>query len=84
MTDIALRVVGGILVADDPAAFPRLGDGVNFNVGAEGSFLTANGIYTAIPVPADAPRRAEPAPHGLRRTGALPGRPNPTLLSPLS
>ena len=37
VTDIALRVVGGILLADDPAAFPRLGDGVNFNVGAESS-----------------------------------------------
>ena len=49
VTDIALRVVGGILVADDPAAFPRLGDGVNFNVGAEGSFLTPNGIYGQFP-----------------------------------
>jgi hypothetical protein len=49
VTDIALRVVAGILVVDDPAAFPRLGDGVNFNVGAEGSFLTANGIYGQFP-----------------------------------
>ena len=58
VTDIALRVVGGILVADDPAAFPRLGDGVNFNVGAEGSFLTANGIYGQFPF--------LPTPHGGR------------------
>jgi Domain of unknown function (DUF4331) len=49
VTDSALRVVGGILVADDPAAFPRLGDGVNFNVGAESSFVTGNGIYTIFP-----------------------------------
>jgi hypothetical protein len=49
VTDIALRVVAGILVVDDPAAFPRLGDGVNFNAGAEGSFLTANGIYGQFP-----------------------------------
>jgi hypothetical protein len=49
VTDIALRVVGGILVAPDPAAFPRLGDGVNFNVGAESSQITANGISTVFP-----------------------------------
>ena len=51
VTDIALRVVGGILVTNDPAGFPRLGDGVNFNVGAEGApvTLTPNGIYTVFP-----------------------------------
>ena len=49
VTDIALRVVGGILVADDPAAFPRLGDGVNFNVGVQSSLSTGNGIYTVFP-----------------------------------
>ena len=26
-----------------------LGDGVNFNIGAEGSNLTGNGIYTVFP-----------------------------------
>jgi hypothetical protein len=53
VTDIALRVVGGILLTlGDPVAFanfPRLGDGVNFNIGAEGSLVTTNGIYTAFP-----------------------------------
>ena len=36
----------------DPTAFtnfPRLGDGVNFNIGTESSLVTANGIYTAFP-----------------------------------
>ena len=47
VTDIALRVVAGFLL--NPAGTPRLGDGVNFNVGAEGSNLTANGIYTVFP-----------------------------------
>jgi len=46
VTDIALRVVAGILVN---ANTPRLGDGTNFNIGAEGSNLTANGIYTVFP-----------------------------------
>jgi hypothetical protein len=49
VTDIALRVVAGILVADEPASFPRLGDGVNYNVGAQSSLVTANGIYTVFP-----------------------------------
>jgi hypothetical protein len=49
VTDIALRVVGGILLAGDPAAFPRLGDGVNFNVGTESAAVTPNGIYTVFP-----------------------------------
>ena len=47
VTDIAFRVVAGFLL--DPAGTPRLGDGVNFNIGAEGSNLTANGIYTVFP-----------------------------------
>jgi hypothetical protein len=47
VTDIALRVVAGFLL--NPAGTPRLGDGVNFNIGAEGSHLTANGIYTVFP-----------------------------------
>lgn len=47
VTDIALRVVAGFLL--NPAGTPRLGDGVNFNIGAEGSNLTTNGIYTVFP-----------------------------------
>jgi hypothetical protein len=47
VTDIALRVVAGFLL--DPAGTPRLGDGTNFNVGAEDGNLTANGIYTGFP-----------------------------------
>jgi hypothetical protein len=47
VTDIALRVVAGFLL--NPAGTPTLGDGVNFNIGAEGSNLTANGIYTVFP-----------------------------------
>lgn len=46
VTDVALRVVAGILT--NPAV-PNLGDGVNFNVGAVGSNKTANGIATAFP-----------------------------------
>jgi len=53
VTDIALRVVGGILqTLSDPDAFanfPRLGDGVNFNIGPQSSSVTANGIYTIFP-----------------------------------
>ena len=50
VTDIALRVVAGVLIAPPPpTAALKLGDGVNFNVGAEGSNLTANGIYTKFP-----------------------------------
>ncbi|MGB0127693.1 MAG: DUF4331 domain-containing protein [Rhodocyclaceae bacterium] len=45
VTDIALRVVAGALLGPVPA----LGDGVNFNLGAQGSNLTANGIYTVFP-----------------------------------
>jgi len=43
--DIALRVVAGALLGPVPA----LGDGVNFNIGAVGSNLTGNGIYTVFP-----------------------------------
>ncbi|MEW6682977.1 MAG: DUF4331 domain-containing protein [Nitrospirota bacterium] len=46
VTDIALRVVGGVLT--NPAT-PYLGDGVNFNIGAPGTSVTANGIATAFP-----------------------------------
>jgi hypothetical protein len=46
VTDVALRVVGGILT--NPAT-PNLGDGVNFNVGSVGGNKTANGIATAFP-----------------------------------
>ncbi len=45
VTDIALRVVAGALLGPVPA----LGDGVNFNIGAVGSNITANGIYTIFP-----------------------------------
>ena len=72
VTDIALRVVGGILVADDPAAFPRLGDGVNFNVGVRELALDRQRHLHGLPVPADASRRAEPAPPGLWRGGREP------------
>src|SRR5262245_18065351 len=53
VTDIALRVVAGVLVPGPTAAFPhtRLGDGVNFNSGvpAGSSNVTANGIATKFP-----------------------------------
>jgi hypothetical protein len=45
VTDIVLRVVAGALLG----SVPRLGDGVNFNIGAMGSNLTDNGIYTVFP-----------------------------------
>jgi len=45
VTDIVLRVVAGALKGNTT----RLGDGVNFNIGAQGSNLTANGIYTVFP-----------------------------------
>jgi Domain of unknown function (DUF4331) len=46
VTDVALRVVAGLLKG---ATVPNLGDGVNFNIGAEGSNLTPNGIYKVFP-----------------------------------
>ena len=46
VTDVALRVVAGILT--NPTV-PNLGDGVNFNVGSVGGSKTANGIATAFP-----------------------------------
>ena len=46
VTDVALRVVAGILT--NPAV-PNLGDGVNFNIGAVGGNKTANGIALAFP-----------------------------------
>jgi hypothetical protein len=45
VTDVALRVVAGALLGP----VPPLGDGVNFNIGARGSNLTGNGIYTVFP-----------------------------------
>lgn len=45
VTDITLRVVAGALLGP----VPNLGDGVNFNIGAQGSNLTGNGIYTTFP-----------------------------------
>ena len=49
VTDIALRVVAGKLIPGAPTGNLLLGDGVNFNIGAEGSNLTANGIYKVFP-----------------------------------
>ena len=46
VTDIALRVVSGVLLGTGNA---RLGDGVNFNIGAPGTGVTANGIATSFP-----------------------------------
>ena len=48
VTDIALRVVAGKLIGT-PEGNLALGDGVNFNIGTEGSNVTANGIYTVFP-----------------------------------
>jgi hypothetical protein len=45
VTDVALRVVAGALLGP----VPKLGDGVNFNIGAKGPNLTSNGIYTVFP-----------------------------------
>ena len=47
VVDITLRVVGGVLISGN--AVPNLGDGVNFNIGAFGSNITANGISTVFP-----------------------------------
>src|SRR3989441_4843743 len=44
VTDIAIRVVGG-----ENYIAARAGDGVNFLQGAQGSNLTANGIYKVVP-----------------------------------
>ncbi|MCI0667904.1 MAG: DUF4331 domain-containing protein [Methylococcaceae bacterium] len=45
VTDIVLRVAAGALLGP----VPNLGDGVNFNIGAPGNNLSANGIYTIFP-----------------------------------
>ncbi len=45
VTDIVLRVAAGALLGP----VPNLGDGVNFNIGAPGTNVTANGIYTKFP-----------------------------------
>jgi hypothetical protein len=43
--------VAGVLIGPKPPASAalKLGDGVNFNIGAQGSNITANGIYTTFP-----------------------------------
>ena len=46
VTDIALRVVSGVLLGTGNA---RLGDGVNFNIGAVGPDITPNGIAQSFP-----------------------------------
>ncbi|WP_019864684.1 DUF4331 domain-containing protein [Methylovulum miyakonense] len=46
VTDIALRVVSGALLG---LPVPKLGDGVNYNIGAKGINLTKNGIYKVFP-----------------------------------
>ena len=48
VTDIALRVVAGKLIGT-PEGNLALGDGVNFNAGAAGANVTANGIYAVFP-----------------------------------
>ena len=48
VTDIVLRVVAGKLLGV-PTGNLLLGDGVNFNIGAQGSNVTANGIATVFP-----------------------------------
>ncbi len=55
VTDIVLRVVAGALLS---TSVPKLGDGVNFNIGAPGSNVTDNGIYREFPY--------LPTPHGGR------------------
>jgi len=53
VTDVALRVVAGLLAG---ASVPNLSDGVNFNIGAPGTNLTANGIaknFPFLPTPFD-------------------------------
>jgi hypothetical protein len=57
VTDIALRVVSGVLLGTGNA---RLGDGVNFNIGAPGTSVTANGIaqnFPFLPTPHDGRNR---------------------------
>lgn len=46
VTDIALRVASGVLLG---AGNARLGDGVNFNIGAPDGDITANGIAQHFP-----------------------------------
>jgi Domain of unknown function (DUF4331) len=52
VTDIAIRVVAGVLVPGPTAGFPhnRLGDGVNFSEVLDGTpDVTTNGIATKFP-----------------------------------
>jgi hypothetical protein len=46
VTDIALRVVSGVLLG---VAVPNLGDGVNFNVGAPGAGTADGPGYGTVP-----------------------------------
>ena len=66
VTDIALRVVAGKLIGT-PEGNLALGDGVNFNIGAEGSNVDSERHLHGIPVPADAARWPQPSSHRLRR-----------------
>ena len=70
VTDIVLRVVAGKLLGV-PTGNLLLGDGVNFNIGAEGNNLTPNGIYTVfpyLPTPHDGRNRR----HNCGEPGANP------------
>jgi hypothetical protein len=56
VTDIALRVVAGGVGPALAGTVPLLGDGVNFNIGAPGTNVTANGIsmiFPFLPTPFD-------------------------------
>ena len=48
VTDVVLRVVAGKLLGA-PTGDLLLGDGVNFNIGAQGGNVTGNGIATVFP-----------------------------------
>jgi len=48
VTDVALRVVAGALVGSKVGGL-AIGDGVNFNNGAQGTNVNARGIYTVFP-----------------------------------
>jgi Domain of unknown function (DUF4331) len=78
VTDIAIRVVAGVLVPGPTAGFPhnRLGDGVNFNEVLGGTAdVTPNGISTVFPFLNTAGRRGTwPMPC----TRAMPSRRPPS------
>lgn len=75
VTDIALRVVSGVLVPNNGGTFGNafLGDGVNFNICAPGTGITPNGIAINFPF--------LPTPHdGRNRRHVDPGEsPSPCL-----